>query len=129
MDGTTQFLGQIIAPYLLVTGVGFFVSKDYYVKMLADSKHSHSITINLSGMVHFLLGLAIVLNHNLWRTAPEIIITLFGFAASLKGAALIVVPQAALSANDMSARVLRIIGTAFVVFGAYLGLMTYFRTD
>lgn len=129
MDGTTQFLGRMISAYLVVTGVGFWVSKDYYLKMLAASRRSDSITINLSGMVHFLLGLAIVLNHNLWRTAPEIIITLFGFAASLKGAALIVVPQAALSANDMSARVLRIIGTAFVVVGAYLGFMTYFRSD
>ncbi len=126
MNGTTQFLGQMISLYLVVTGVGFFVSKDYYLKMLADSKRSDSITINLSGMVHFLLGLAIVLNHNLWRTTPEIIITVIGFAASLKGAALIVVPQAALKANDMSARVLRIIGTAFVVVGTYLGFVTYF---
>ena len=54
------------------------------------------------------------------------VITVIGFAASLKGAALIVVPQAALKANDMSARVLRIIGTAFVVVGAYLGFATYF---
>ena len=113
MDGTTQFLGQMISPYLVVTGVGFFVSKDYYLKMLADSKRLESITINLSGMVHFLLGLAIVLNHNLWRTSPEIIITVIGFAATLKGAALIVIPQTALKANDMSARVLRTIGTAF----------------
>ncbi len=67
-----------------------------------------------------------MLNHNLWRTAPEIIITVIGFAALLKGAALILVPQAALKANDMSARVLRIIGTAFVVVGAYLGFVTYF---
>ena len=126
MNSTTQFLGQMISPYLLVTGVGFFVSKDYYLKMLADSKHSDPITINLSGMVHFLLGLAIVLNHNLWRTAPEIIITVIGFAASLKGAALIAVPQAALKGNEMSASVLRIIGVAFVVVGAYLGFVTYF---
>ena len=126
MDGTTQFLGQMISAYLVVTGVGFFVSKDYYLKMLADSQRSDSIAINLSGMIHFLLGLAIVLNHNLWRTAPEIMITVIGFAASLKGAALIVVPQAALKANDMSARVLRAIGTAFVVVGAYLGFVTYF---
>ena len=37
MDGTTQFLGQMISLYLVATGVGFFVSKDYYRKMLADS--------------------------------------------------------------------------------------------
>ena len=102
------------------------MSKDYYLKMLADSKHSDPITINLLGMVHFLLGLAIVLNHNPWRTAPEIIITMMGFAASLKGAALIVVPQAALNGNDICARVLLIIGAAFVVVGACLGFVTYF---
>lgn len=38
MNGTTQFLGQMISLYLVVTGIGFFVSKDYYLKMLADSK-------------------------------------------------------------------------------------------
>ena len=126
MGGTTQFLGQMISLYLVATGVGFFVSKDYYRKMLADSGRSDSITINLSGMVHFLLGLAIVLNHNRWRTAPETSITVIGFAASLKGAALIVVPQAALKGNDMSAGVLRITGAAFVVVGGYLGFVTYF---
>ncbi len=50
MDDTTQFLGQMISLYLVVTGVGFFVSKDFYLKMLADSKRSESITVNLSGM-------------------------------------------------------------------------------
>ena len=69
----TLFLGKMIAPYLFVSGLGFLLSYDFYKQLLINSDKSDPLTINLSGMVHFFIGLAIVLRHHLWGNVLEII--------------------------------------------------------
>ena len=69
----TLFLGKMIAPYLFVSGLGFLFSFSFYERLLRNSDKSDPLTVNLSGMIHFLLGLAIVLQHNLWGNVLEIL--------------------------------------------------------
>ena len=60
----TILLGKILAAYLLVSGLGFLLSRDFYRKLRATSETSDRLTVNLSGMVHFILGMAIVTTHH-----------------------------------------------------------------
>ena len=122
----TLFLGKIIAPYLLVSGLGFLFSFNFYKNLLINSDKSDPMTVNLSGMVHFLIGLAIVLKHFLWGNVLEIIVTLLGFGFIIKGLTLIVFPNSTLKSNEASVKFLRISGIGFLVAGLYIGYISYF---
>ena len=122
----TLFLGKMIAPYLFVSGLGFLFSANFYERLLINSDKSDPLAVNLSGMVHFLIGLAIVLNHHLWGNILEILITLLGFGFIIKGLTTIVFPIPTLKSTKISGKVLRISGIGFIVASLYLGYMSYF---
>ena len=126
MNETTLFVAKMMAPYLFVTGLGFFFSKEFYLKMLNESERAHPITINLSGMVHFFIGMAVVLNHIRWGSVLEVAVTLIGFAFLLKGAVLIMLPVRALKSNETTGDRLPIIGIGFLIVSVYLGYASYF---
>ena len=126
MNETTIFLGKIIALYLLVSGLGFLLSSRFYENLLKNSDKSDPMTVNLSGMVHFLIGIAIVTNHFLWNSILEIVVTLLGFSFLIKGITLIIFPSLTLKSTKTSIRLLRISGIGFVVVSLYLGYMSYF---
>ena len=122
----TLFLGKMIAPYLFVSGLGFLLSVNFYEKLLTNSDKSDPLTVNLSGMVHFLIGLAIVLKHHLWGNVIEILVSLVGFGFLIKGLTLIVFPNSTLKSTKVSVKLLRISGIGFLAAGLYLGYMSYF---
>ncbi len=126
MDTITLFLGKIIAPYLLASGLGFLLSSKFYENLLKNSDKSDPMTVNLSGMVHFLIGIAIVTNHFLWRSALEIVVTLLGFGFLIKGITLIVFPSLTLKSTKTSVKLLRISGGGFIIVSLILGYMSYF---
>ena len=121
----TIFLGKMIAPYLLVSGLGFLFSVNFYEKLLIDSDKSDPLTVNLSGMVHFLIGLAILLTNFLWGNVLEILVTLVGFGFLIKGLTLIVLPNLTLKSTRVSVKLLRISGVGFIAAGLYLGYLSY----
>ncbi len=120
------FLGKMIAPYLFVSGLGFLLSVNFYEKLLINSDKSDPLTVNLSGMVHFLIGAAIVLKHHLLGNVLEILVTLVGFGFLIKGLTLIVFPNLTLKSTKVSVKLLRISGIGFLTAGLYLGYMSYF---
>ena len=121
----TLFLGKMIAPYLFVSGLGFLFSVNFYEKLLINSDKSDPLTVNLSGMVHFLIGAAIVLKHHLLGNVLEILVTLVGFGFLIKGLTLIVFPNLTLKSTKVSVKLLRISGIGFLAAGLYLGYLSY----
>ena len=112
--------------YLFITGLGFLFSTNFYEKMVAGNIGTDRVTLNLSGTVHFLVGLSVVLTHFHWDGPTEIIVTLVGFAALLKGLSLIVVPEMTLKSPKTSRNVLRISAGAFILLGAFLAYAGFF---
>ncbi|MFC1990975.1 hypothetical protein ACFLU9_02355 [Chloroflexota bacterium] len=80
----------------------------------------------MSGMVHFLIGLAIVLKHHQWGNVLEILVTLVGFGFLIKGLTLIVSPNLTIKPTKLSVKLLRRSGIGFLAAGLYLGYMNYF---
>lgn len=126
MTDTTQTIAVIAGAYLLVTGIGFLVSTSYYERMTAMGNRSDPVLINLSGAVHLVVGLIILNQHFLWSSVAEGAVTLVGLMAAVKGAVLIIVPEAALKAGPQSAAAIRRTGAAFMVAGLFL-LLAGFR--
>ena len=86
METTT--LVQIIGPMLAVVAIGFLFNPKSYRNMMQDFE-KHEGTIYLAGLFSMLIGLIIVLNHNIWEFSVAGVITFIGWGAVVKGIILI----------------------------------------
>ncbi len=125
MHETTIFIAKLASAYLVVSGLAFLLATDFYARMVRENASTDPVALNLSGMVHFLIGMSIMVSHFRWESVPEIVITVLGMATMAKGAGLIALPQLMLRASKTSETTLRFAGAAFIAAGAYLGYVGY----
>ena len=124
MDTTAW--GTVIGAYLLANGLGFLISGDFYRRLRAESPTSDRLAVNVSGMVHFILGMAILVTHHQWGSPLEILVTFTGLGFIAKGFAFIVLPEWTTKSNPATDRSLRLSGIAFLVGGALFGYLVLF---
>ncbi|KZL05883.1 hypothetical protein PsAD26_04024 [Pseudovibrio sp. Ad26] len=122
----TELIASIAGPYLFVTGLGFFISSSFYQRMIAAQSDANPILLNLSGAVHFVVGMVVLANHLNVSSMAGALVTLVGAAAVLKGASLIVIPDYMTKSQQMGKRGILATGTAFTAIGAYLSYVGYF---
>jgi len=89
---TSIVLAKIIGPLFLVVGVGIFINLEHYRRLIADFGAS-PLSIYMAGTTAVLLGLLIVVFHNVWDWRWPVIITILGWATLIKGAVRIVAPK------------------------------------
>ncbi len=93
MSATTIFLGRLLGLYLVAISVGMLANRRRTLATLDEMARSGPWML-FSGMVATGAGLAVVLGHNVWSGgALPVVVTLFGWAALLKGVALLLVPS------------------------------------
>lgn len=124
MDNTTR-IARIVSLYFLVTGFGFLISGEYFSKMITHTG-SDPVLINLSGMVHFFIGMTILVNHFRWRGLLEIIVTIFGIMFFLKGTFLIALPELTLQTGNNPAQITWLMAIFFILVGVIVGYFAYF---
>jgi len=92
VSARTIFLGRLLGLYLVAISVGMLVNRRRTLATLDEMARSGPWML-FSGMVATAAGLAVVLGHNVWSGgALPIAVTLTGWAALLKGVALLLVP-------------------------------------
>ncbi len=121
-------IGRIVAPYFLVTGIGFAVSRDFYADMIAHTG-TDPVLINLSGMVHFFIGICILVFHWRWRGVLALLVSLIGVMFLLKGIFLIALPELTLQTNDNPAQLPWAMSIGFISMGIVVGYLAYFRSS
>ena len=98
MSPTTVFLGRLLGLYLIAIAVAMLASRRRALATLDEMAGSGPWML-FSGMVATAAGLAIVLGHNVWTGgALVVVVTLFGWAALLKGVSLLLVPPEQMAA-------------------------------
>jgi len=98
MSLTTVFLGRLLGLYLIAIAVAMLASRRRALATLDEMARSGPWVL-FSGMVATAAGLAIVLGHNVWTGgALAVVVTLFGWAALLKGVSLLLVPPEQMAA-------------------------------
>ena len=98
MSPTTVFLGRLLGLYLIAIAVAMLTSRRRALATLDEMARSGPWML-FSGMVATAAGLAIVLGHNVWTDgALAVVVTLFGWAALLKGVSLLLVPPEQMAA-------------------------------
>lgn len=122
----TETIARIAGPYLLITALGFLVSRRFYTRMVLGNAEADPVLINLSGAVHFVIGAVILVNHWAWGSFAEGAVTLLGLAAVAKGASLIAVPELTLKSPKTVGRTLTASAVGFTLWGGILVWVGWF---
>ena len=90
------FVAQVAAIVYLAIGVGILVDKKYYDKVF-DSLMKDMTAMYLGGFVALLAGYSLVTFHNDWVKSWEVLVTILGWLALIKGVMLLAFPSTFLS--------------------------------
>jgi hypothetical protein len=92
MTARTLFLARLIGLYCIVCGLTEMIHKQATLDAVGALLGNPSAALWV-GMTTVLIGLAMVLGHNLWRGgALTVVVTIVGWIALLKGLVLLLLP-------------------------------------
>lgn len=126
MATPTVMFGKILALYLVTAGIAFVVATPFYADLTRKADQSSAMAVNISGMLHLFIGFAIVVDHFAFDGLLSALVTLFGIAFVVRGAAYYWVPQLVVRASEARASALRMMGTAFIAVGGLMGYLSFF---
>lgn len=126
MDQTTLFLAQLVGPTMLAVGVGIFLSRDYYTKVYRHLENE-TLAVLMSGIAALVVGIVMVMNHNVWEGFVATVITLVGWLSIVKGLMLIIVPRTVDRIGDKlsTTSLFPYIGGAYAALGAIISYAAY----
>jgi len=78
------FLAQLFGIYLIVAGI-MYVARHHFIRAVINDYFDSPSVVFLGGMLGIILGLMIVLGHNVWELSWKLAITLLGYLMVLKG--------------------------------------------
>ena len=81
---TSIFIGKIMGIYLFVIGLAALFNQEYFRKILQEGAQK-TFTIFFTGIVCFVLGLILVVSHNVWEENWQVAITIISWLTLLKG--------------------------------------------
>ena len=90
--GTSIFLAKLLGPYMVIVAIGLMFNLRFYQRMIEDF-FKNAALIYLGGIMALIIGIVLVLFHNVWVAGWPIIITIFGWGGLIKGIWLIVFPN------------------------------------
>ena len=125
---TSLFLAKLIGPVLVVMGLGMLINRDSYRAMAREFLASRAL-IYIAGLFALVPGLALVLNHNVWAADWRVVITLFGWLATIGGIFRILFPQQVTKIGSAildRPNYLTIAAAAVIALGLWLGYAGYF---
>ena len=117
-------VARLFGISLLAIGLGIIMNRDYYKKVISEMMKNTSGLL-VWGLFALIVGLLIVIYHNVWVSSWEVLITIFGWIAIIKGAMIIVVPKSTEWFMDMYKKnsFFTFTGVLALVLG---GVMCYF---
>jgi len=87
------FLGKIIGLYLLITSIAILFNLKFYKKAIDEAVKSPMLIL-LASILTLILGIILIISHNIWIVSWHLIITIFAWFVLFKGAFLMMFPNA-----------------------------------
>jgi hypothetical protein len=126
---TSLFLARLIGTPLLIIGAAVLLNQAFYRAMIRDVIAGR-VSFYVAAALGLIVGLAIVLAHNVWTLDWRVLITLFGWLNFLRGVVSVLFPAQAMefAAEHIgtSKYVPLIPGTVAVILGLILCFFGYF---
>ena len=120
------FLARALGIYFVVLCLAMLTKRKFFHEVLQSVAGSKAV-LYLSGLFSLIIGLLIVLSHNIWDCNWRIIVTVVGWLALVKGVLLIIAPKTFMSWSMKAFRVITPIVCAIIILvGAYLIYIGFF---
>lgn len=118
---TSEFLAQVIGLYLVITNLAMLIHQNRWKKMVNDCL-TNAPLIAFTGSVSLLLGILIVVSHNVWVSHWPIVITLTGWIAILNGAFRLFLPNhhVKITRDLIANQGFLLLSWAWLIIGVYL---------
>jgi hypothetical protein len=125
---TSIVIAKLMGPIILLAAIGMLTDAKDLQRMAGEFLKGRAL-MYVTGVLALLGGLAIVNNHNIWIAQWPLIITLFGWAMIIGGAARMALPSAVRSIGGAMMEypiMIRISAGVWLLIGAILTYMGYF---
>lgn len=124
---TSHFIALAFSLYFLVAGLAMIINNRRYMSIFTEMEASPSLLI-ISGVFALIIGILIILAHNVWVWDWPVLITLSGWLAFVKGAGLLLLPQRFLSwfSPLYTPERIRIMGIGVMILGLVFGFLGLF---
>jgi uncharacterized protein YjeT (DUF2065 family) len=125
------FLAKIMGIYLVIVGLAYFFRRDFFRAVITDFYNSPAL-IALASIINLVIGLLVVLNHNIWEFSWKVVITILGYVSVLKGIMNLFAPEVG---RRVSIKIVEkdwfvysgVISLALGVYLLYQGFFEYFQ--
>jgi uncharacterized membrane protein len=91
---TPIFIARIFGLCYLIIGVGFVFNRKVFQRIM-DDFCKNTVLVFYGGLFALVIGIVIILTHNVWAANWTVIITIIGWLALIKGIGMIVFPNMA----------------------------------
>ncbi len=122
----TVFLSKALGLYLLIAGSIALTNKKRLQTLQASMLENHALLL-VSGAFTLILGILIVISHNVWTPDWRILITLLGWITLFKGIYLMAAPQrlAKFSKKLWKGNRINFILGLYILLGGFLAFMGF----
>lgn len=87
----SKFLAKVIGIYLIIVSIAFFINMGNMINVLKDLINDVPLMF-VTGFFTLILGILMVVSHNIWQLNWRVIITIISWLTFLKGASIILYP-------------------------------------
>jgi uncharacterized membrane protein len=126
--GTSIFIARIFGLCYLILGVSFLLNRKAFQQVIDDFGKNAALVF-YSGLFPLIIGIVIILTHNLWVANWTVIVTIIGWLALIKGVWIIVFPNSVsrfMQIYQRNANLLIIHGIGALILGVVLTFFGFF---
>ena len=113
------FLAKVLGLYLVIVAPAALLNRKHFPRLIKEFSDSLAIVV-LSGLVALVLGLLLVVSHNVWTADWRVIITLLGWLTLIKGIVRFAFPDKVARLWTAASRWWATVLVAFFILGVYL---------
>ena len=122
---TSIFIARIFGLCYLILGVGLLFNRKVFQRIMGDFSKNAALVL-YGGILALVIGVVIILTHNVWVANWTVMITIIGWIALIKGIWIIVFPNTVpkfMQAYQKNENLLMVHSIGALILGAVL---TYF---
>ncbi len=125
---TSVFVAKIFGLCYLIIGIGFMFNRKIFQQLMEDFCKNVIVAI-YGGIFSLVIGVVLILTHNIWVANWTVMITIIGWLAFIKGIWLIVFPNTVskfMQAYKKNEKMLIVHAAAAIIFGAVFTFFGFF---
>jgi hypothetical protein len=125
---TPVFIARIFGLCYLIIGAGFMFNRKAFQRVMDDFCKNAALVF-YGGILALVIGVVIILIHNVWVANWTVIITIIGWAGLIKGIWIIVFPNTVskfMQAYQKNENLLMVHSVVVLIFGAVLTFFGFF---